>query len=286
MKKVSARRTSAAWRAFSAALSLCDAGAVSVSCPAGIRRWMNLGQLPNASATVSRIPSPVRHATPLRRIRCRVPSSIASTPIRACGRPKAPSRGSPGAGMPASRIWRSLVARARPGPPAISDAQTRPSWSWLATTTNGCRPRNVPNSAGTKDMMLRPTWAAICSTPARRWTARSPSWNRVLTPPGGVTLGAIGARCDRRRPRGRVPGALSGSRDDTLAGGLACLHYPVRLGDLLEGEHPRGLCLVDARLGLGDDLAERDRGDRVCRSSYLEAAEEAELHAAGHVHGR
>src|SRR5215475_4683411 len=186
--------------------------------------------------------------------------------------------------MRANRIWRSSSARAKPTPPATSDAQTRPGRSWLATTTNGCRARNAPNSAGTKDRMLRPTWAATRSAPARRWMARSPSWNSVLTP-GGVAL-AAGARCDTRPPRSWVPGVMSGSRNDELAAGLACLHYPVRLGDLLEGEHPRGLCLVDARLGLGDDLAERDRGDRVCRSSYLEAAEEAELHAAGHVHGR
>jgi hypothetical protein len=49
------------------------------------------------------------------------------------------------------------------------------------------------------------------------------------------------------------------SRDDQLAGGFARLHDPVRVGDVFEGEHPRGLGLVDARLGLGDDVAERDR---------------------------
>ena len=55
-----ARRTSAAWRASSAALSRCVGAADPLSCPAGSRRWMYLVQLPNASATVSRIPSPVR----------------------------------------------------------------------------------------------------------------------------------------------------------------------------------------------------------------------------------
>src|SRR5579863_5433172 len=116
--------------------------------------------------------------------------------------------------------------------------------------------------------------------------ARSPWWNSVLTPPGGMDPEATGAPCDTRPPRDCVPGAMSGSRDDQLAGGLACLHHPVRLGDLLEGEYPRGRCLVDARLGLGDDVLERDRRDRVGPGSHLEAAEKAELHAAGQVHDR
>ena len=57
-------------------------------------------------------------------------------------------------------------------------------------------------------------------------------------------------RCARR---------LLGSGDDQLAGGFASLHHPVRVGDFFKGEHPRGLRLVDARFGLGDDLLERDR---------------------------
>jgi hypothetical protein len=67
-----------------------------------------------------------------------VPNSIASTPIRAWARSRAPSSRSPGVGLPASRIWRSSRARAKPAPPASSDAQTRACSSWLATTTNGC----------------------------------------------------------------------------------------------------------------------------------------------------
>ncbi len=37
--------------------------------------------------------------------------------------------------MAASRIWRSSRTRAKPMPPAIKDAQTRPAWSWLATAS-------------------------------------------------------------------------------------------------------------------------------------------------------
>ena len=99
----------------------------------------------------------------------------------------------------------------------------------------------------------------------------------------GSGLPDAAGRAAIRAPPELGAGCGSGSRDDQLAAGLASVHYPVRVGDLLEGEHPRGLGLVGARLGLGDDFLERDRGDRVGGGSYLEAAEEAELHAAGHV---
>ena len=74
---------------------------------------------------------------------------------------------------------------------------------------------------------------------------------RPLLDPGLPLDGQLtlmeGARCHLR------------SRHDQLAAGLARLHQPVCLGDLLERKHPCGLGLIDAGLCLGDDLLERDR---------------------------
>jgi CheY-like chemotaxis protein len=73
---------------------------------------------------------------------------------------------------------------------------------------------------------------------------------------------------------------------DHLAAGLARLHHPMSLDDLLEAEHPDGPGPVGPRLGLGDHLAQRDVGERVPVITEVEAAEEAELHPARHVGDR
>src|SRR5215472_6981989 len=200
-------------------------------------------------------------------------------------------------------------------------ARTATSWP-PATPTERCNcgmrppigklPRSTAARASSTRSLSAPT--APCSPPAAPiapsgcGTCTAGTSSPRPTPPGRPLRAVCAQRhewsssarrgpdtcaCPTKRPavtsrgRGEAPPArLSGSGDDQFAAGLACLHQLVRLGDLLEGEHPRGLCLIDARLGLGDDLLERDRRDRVGPGAHLETPEEAELHAAGHVEGR
>src|SRR5262245_16981252 len=103
---------------------------------------------------------------------------------------------------------------------------------------------------------------------------------------------AVGARA---RAAARASGAATRpmlgrsvlrARYNELAAGLAGFHDLVSLADLLEGEYSRRWRLVVSGLDLLDDLLQRNRRDRVRIGAYLEAPEEAELHAARQVEDR
>src|SRR6516165_4281496 len=116
-------------------------------------------------------------------------------------------------------------------------------------------------------MLIRPTRRGPCTGSLK--IAVVTSWPSHEMRRGEPTL--------TERSRIAMRGTLSPA-DHQLAGRLTRLHHPVRLGDLLEGEHARRPRLVDAGLHLLDDLLERDRRQRKGFAAHLEAPEEAELH--------
>src|SRR5581483_7752259 len=192
MKNVSASRIMRRAAASSRSERCTAFAAAAPPTYSGARAWMYFGQLPKLWRTPTENPwSVTRPTTPFMRLRRRVCGSMPSRPI---GAPSAsvPASGSPAGGSARTTSSRGSGDSMNPGGFASTEAHGCPCASTMPTITNGNFAKNSRCCSGMKSQNTRgPSAATLSRTPARSWTAHSPSWNAGGDAMTGAAAGSV-----------------------------------------------------------------------------------------------